>query len=513
MFITGILAFLFVLGLIILIHELGHFYFAKRAGVLCHEFSIGMGPLLWSTKRGDTQYSIRLIPFGGYVMMAGEDQDTSMIKPGNMIRLVIENGVVKKIVVDLKNKKYSSLDIVKVLTVDLYGKEGDLFVTVDEDGEHRKYTCDRDGYYVLLSGEMQFSPFEKSMESKTKWERFLAIFGGPLMNFLLAIVAFFIVGALTGVPTYDEPTVGYVAEDSVAEMYGFEEGMTIVSIDGKIVENWEEISVALEIQDSYEISYLIDETLYSETITPKFYIYSAGFASDYTRTDALILAVLSDDTLAGRAGLEIGDELTKIDGTEVSTWVEVTDTFNRNVDGTQMTLTVIRDGEELDYVIEPYGLDVISTQGVGLVDSEIGISPESSFSLVHAFTYAFAGTWDSVLAIRDTLSLLVSNDQVGVDDLAGPVGIYTITSRLVDGGIVAIISWLGLLSVNIGVLNLLPIPALDGGRLVFLGIEALTGRRVNRNIENRIHTLMYFALLAFLAYVTWNDLLRLFNLK
>jgi len=118
-----------------------------------------------------------------------------------------------------------------------------------------------------------------------------------------------------------------------------------------------------------------------------------------------------------------------------------------------------------------------------------------------------------VESIKDTLHLLFTSNQVGVDDLAGPVGIYSITSRMISGGVLTLLGWIGLLSVNIGVLNLLPIPALDGGRLVFLSIEALTRQKVSRNIENRIHTAMYFLLLVLFAYVTWNDILRLFHLK
>lgn len=94
----GIVAFVFVLGLIILIHELGHFYFARKAGVLCHEFSFGMGPVLWQTKKGETVYSLRAIPIGGYVMMAGEDVETSLIKKDQEVKLKIKNGIVTKII-------------------------------------------------------------------------------------------------------------------------------------------------------------------------------------------------------------------------------------------------------------------------------------------------------------------------------------------------------------------------------------------------------------------------------
>ena len=115
--------------------------------------------------------------------------------------------------------------------------------------------------------------------------------------------------------------------------------------------------------------------------------------------------------------------------------------------------------------------------------------------------------------IFNTIGLLFSNENVGVGDLAGPVGIYSITSTALSGGIFTLLGWVGLLSVNLGVINLLPIPALDGGRLVFLGYEAITTRKPNKRIENTLHYAMYLMLLGLFVYITFNDILRLFNLK
>ena len=130
-----------------------------------------------------------------------------------------------------------------------------------------------------------------------------------------------------------------------------------------------------------------------------------------------------------------------------------------------------------------------------------------------SFTYSFTNTKDSAMMIFNTIGLLFNNDNVGVSDLAGPVGIYTITSTALSGGIFSFLGWVALLSVNLGVINLLPIPALDGGRLVFLGYEAITTKKPNRRIENTLHYAMYLALLGLFVYITFNDVLRLFNLK
>lgn len=511
---VGILAFIFVLGLIIIIHELGHFYFARRAGVLCHEFSFGMGPVLWQTKKGETMYSIRAIPIGGYVMMAGEDQDTSMVKKNQEVRLVIINGIVEKVVVDLKNNKYKDLDMVKIVEVDLYGKDGDLSIEVDNDGDIVKYPVKRNGEYIFKNAELMFSPFERSIESKSKRQRFLAIFGGPLMNFLLALVAFFIVGLLTGAPDLESTVVGEVVESGPAYVAGLRSGDEIKSINGFTVSNWDELSTQLDksIAGDIEMEWIHDTETVSGSMTPRIIFYGAGFSSDPSST-GLIVAGISDDTLAGKAGMELGDEIIQVNSTLVSTWQEVVDIMDDNVNGNETTFTVLRGTEEEVVTILPYDLELVQSQGFELVDSVVSISADYSFDFIYAVKYSFIGTGNSVKAIADTLSLIINSDRVGVSDLAGPIGIYSITSRIASAGVVSLVGWLGLLSVNVGVINLLPIPALDGGRLIFLGIEAVTKRKINRNIENRIHTTMYFALLALFAIVTWNDLLRLIGLK
>ncbi len=509
----GIIAFIFVLGLIILIHELGHFYFARRAGVLCHEFSFGMGPVLWQTKKGETVYSVRAFPLGGYVMMAGEDQDTSMVKKNQEVRLLIESGVVTKVIVDLKNKDYLHLDMVTIADVDLYGQKGDLFIEVQDD-EKIRYKVKRDGSYVFKKSEMLFSPYERSIESKSKKQRFLAIFGGPMMNFLLALVAFFAVGLMSGAPQMDSSVIGQVVEEGPAYSAGLREGDEITSINGVEISTWVELSEVLDqdIASTLLIEWVRDDITYEASIVPRIVFYNMGFASNPFE-DGVIVTGVSDQTLAGKAGLLEGDEILALNGEEVSTWNEVVDLAEANVTGRETELTVLRDNEEVSVVIIPYDQELVQSQGVELVNSEIMIGADYSFDFIYAVKYSFIGTANSVKSISDTLSLLFNNDRVGVGDLAGPIGIYSITSRVASAGFVSLIGWLGLLSVNVGVINLLPIPALDGGRLVFLGFEAISGKKVNRNIENRIHTAMYFALLALFAFVTWNDLLRLIGLK
>ena len=220
MIVLAILAFIFGLGLIILIHELGHFIFAKKAGILCYEFSIGMGPAIYRKKKGETTYAIRCIPIGGYVSMAGEQVADSLIKVGDEVGLNFREGKISEIVLDLNEECECRGEVV---SFDLYDSLGNgLFVQIkDEDGE-KTFEALPDACYVMAGGNeknrqwrrMQISSYERSFESKKLLPRFLTISFGPIMNFLLAIVLCFIVGLAIGKPNYSKTVIGEVSGSS-----------------------------------------------------------------------------------------------------------------------------------------------------------------------------------------------------------------------------------------------------------------------------------------------------------
>ena len=162
--ILGIIVFIFVLGIIVLIHEGGHFLVAKKSGILCHEFSIGMGPLIWQTKKGETMFSIRAIPFGGYVAMAGEEVEFDALKDVDKVRIIVENGRVVKIIINLDNKKYENLPVYKLKSYDLSGtldaKENELYMELEnETGNVEKYVVDRAAMMnITKKEELQIAP-------------------------------------------------------------------------------------------------------------------------------------------------------------------------------------------------------------------------------------------------------------------------------------------------------------------------------------------------------------------
>ena len=200
----GILVFIFVLGLIVLIHEGGHFLVAKKSGILCHEFSIGMGPLIWQKKKGETMFSIRAIPFGGYVAMAGEEVEFDALKDVKNVKVILENNRVVKLIVNLDNPKYESLPVYKLVSYDLSGtmdaNEDELFVELENaNGEIERYVVDRCAMMNLTKKEeMQIAPKNRTFAYKPFWNRFFSVLAGPLMNFVLAVIVFFIMGVCFG---------------------------------------------------------------------------------------------------------------------------------------------------------------------------------------------------------------------------------------------------------------------------------------------------------------------------
>ena len=179
---------------------------------------------------------------------------------------------------------------------------------------------------------------------------------------------------------------------------------------------------------------------------------------------------------------------------------------------------VRRDGNLITLnVEEPYTNAFLETQNLNPIDSKIGISPEYNFNLAQSFIGSFRDLGSSAMVIFTTITLLFDNSGagagIGVENLAGPLGIYQITSAALSNGFISLLSWIGLLSVNLGIINLLPIPALDGGRIVFLGYEAITRKKPNRKFENTLNYIVFVLLMGFFVFVTFNDLLRLFNIE
>jgi len=519
MFIVDLIVFILVLGLIILIHEAGHFYFAKKAGILCHEFAIGMGPAIYQKRKGETIYSIRSIPIGGFVSMAGESINDALIKKEQVIGIQLNTqGQVCQII--LSDTVQSEI-IGVVKSFDLYGKDfNPLFIEIDVDGKQTTYPVLRDAIYRFSEKkEMWITPSEKSFESKTLWQRFLVIFAGPMMNFILALVLFLIVGFFVFKPNLQSSVVDQVSIGSPAENFGLLPGDEITMINGVEINDWNDLSRVMRSLDSVtlSLSYTREGILYTENdVAIITIIQMAGFTNMDANGN-----LYNDEAIIGQAfgrassdgGLQPLDKIQSIqyEGSTypINNWDDLIDFFRENNRG-EITVNYQRGTQVLETTYELISERALGKLGYQAIVFQLGITPTAGFDLGYTLLYPFRTFYSNMMQVFNTLGLLFdSRENLGIGDLSGPIGIFSLVSSTTSQGLIAIIGFTAFLSINIGLLNLLPIPALDGGRLVFLGIEAVTRKPLNRKVENTINNVMFFLLLGLFVFVTYNDILRL----
>lgn len=524
MFIFDILLFVFVLGIIILVHEGGHFYFAKKAGILCHEFAIGMGPIVYQKRKGETVYAVRAIPIGGFVSMAGEAVSDALISKDQTIGLRLnEEGHVFEIIL---SDQLESDVIGKVVEYDLYGKNfNGLYIDIEREGVVSRYMVNRDAVYQLGKNRtMWITPEEKSFESKTLWQRFLVIFGGPLMNFILAFLIYFILGWFLVVPTMSSNEVESVVDQYPAELAGMKAGDKIVSltVDGTSyqVDDWYDLQTVMSSLDTVYMDVTVDrdgQLFTYDDLNLALYIQSAGLAN--IREDGVIIDGQTAEIgqTFGRASsaarLEAGDVITSVVANgqtyTINNWDDILATF-RVVTSGDIVVHYLRDGQAHETTYALISQSALEKLGHDSIVFQLGVSSNTHFDFGTSILYAPQALWSNVREVFVTLGLLFSpTENLGIGDLSGPVGIFSLVSSTASQGVLSLFSLMAFLSVNIGLLNLLPIPALDGGRLAFLGIEAITRKPLNRKIENWINTVMFFALMGLFVFVTYNDIVRL----
>ncbi len=423
--------FIVVLGLLVFIHEFGHFLLAKRAGVRVEIFSLGFGPRLVGRRRGETEYRISAIPLGGYVKMTGEDPH--------------------------------------------------------EEGADR----------------------EDSFSRKPVGARMKIVLAGPLMNLLLPFFLMPLV-YLLGIhqPAYLErpAVVGWVVKDSPAEKAGFEPGDRIVRIQDKEVPNWEKAQILFAANPGEALDVEVvraGRTLHME-ITPEATDYAGGTTGLLHPRPAVIGAV-SPGTPAAKAGLREDDRILAVDGTPIEHWEQMAEIIRAHPDEA-ITLTVRRGEETLTVTARPR-LDPQTGSGL------LGIASWEETVLKRY------GPWESIrYGIRDvgrsiTMTFYVLgklfSGALSIKTLGGPILIAKMTGDAARVGLSSLISFVAFLSLQLGILNLLPIPVLDGGHVLFLGIELLLRRPVNLKIREAAQQVGFILLLIFILIISYNDIRRI----
>ncbi|MFZ6624370.1 RIP metalloprotease RseP [Vagococcus fluvialis] len=423
---STIVTFIFVFGIIVLVHEFGHFIFAKRGGILVREFAIGMGPKLFHHRKNETTYTIRMLPIGGYVRMAGEGEEEVELAPGMPVSLVLdENGVVVKINPNKKVQLPNSIPV-EVIKHDLVD---DLYITGFENGDdslEKRFTVAHDATIIEEDGlETQIAPRDVQFQSASLGRRMMTNFAGPMNNFILSFILFTIVAFMLG-GSYkpdNSSTIGGVVQDGVAQKAGIKAGEKIIEANGKKIETFNELS---------------------EVITPN-----------------------------------VGKKVTLV--------VEDSNKKTRNVD-----VTPVESAEG-------------TKQGIIGIQSGTVLTELSFFEKIK---YGITETFANSLMIFKALGNLVTD--FSLNKLGGPVMIFKASEVVSNSGFIAILSFTAMLSVNLGIMNLIPIPGLDGGKLALNIFEGVRGKPLSQEKEVMITMIGVGILLLLMIAVTWNDIQRFF---
>lgn len=534
-YIIGILAFVLVLGIIIAVHEAGHFFFARKVNILCREYAFGMGPVLLKKKKGETVYSLRAFPIGGFCAIAGEELESDPFSGRELIKLGIEDGIIKAFYLD--NGQIFDFPEYRLLEYDIFDAEqtGNLYMKVEKNGETYNFPVDPQAIIHMGKQEIQIAPYNRTLGSKSKRARALVMFGGPLMNFLLALLVFLIAGLIQGFPSTSSKLSGFDSEEATpAYAAGLRNDDVITYLKSGSIEKevnaWSDISTFMnEYTDNglitpIAVTYKRGNNTNTVQVNPQVIFYNIGVFGEFTEEGIRIVYLAEvNDNMSKNSDLKANDLIIQVGNANYANLSDIYDEI-RNYEGNydndalnRLDLKVKRGSEILTVKVKPYSKKIMETQtttageAIGIVKVAMGISPSYEFSLGQSLLYSLRRTGGSLTAVFETLNLLFTEESVSIAALSGPVGIFSVTKTLATQGIATLLNWMGLLSVNVGLLNLFPIPALDGGRLLFLGYEAITKKKPNPKVETILISVTMILLFGLMIFVTFNDVLRLFK--
>ena len=447
-FVWNLASFVIALGILVTVHEYGHFWVARKNGVKVERFSVGFGKALWRKTADDgTEYVVAMIPLGGYVKMLDERVDNVAAQ-------------------------------------------------------------DKD----------------KTFNSKSVYQRIAIIAAGPFANFAFAIFAFYLM-FLIGVPSI-KPIIGDISTDSIAAVAQVPNNVEIVEVAGKATRDWQDVNLALigEIgSDSIVIKTKDNDSHYvsSFKLVTTDWQFSPEKASALTSLGITPyrpkvyneLAKIGKDSPAQKSGLQVGDKLIALNNEVLAKgWLDFSQKIKRYPNET-LDITIERAGSEKILQVTPKGIE----QNGKLV-GYLGVSPKAdswpdeyridiSYGLFSAIGESVKRTWNLVVLSFDMIGKLITGD-VSVKNLSGPIAIAQGAGDSAGYGFVYFLGFLALISINLGIINLLPLPILDGGHLLYYLIELLTGKPVPENIQEAGFKFGALALLALMGIALFNDFSR-----
>ncbi len=427
-FIIYPLAFIVVLGIMILVHEFGHYAVAKALGVRVEVFSIGFGKRLLGFRRGDTDYRISAIPLGGYVKMSGENP----------------------------------MD--------------------DRTGDPAEFL------------------------SHPRWHRFLIAIAGPAMNILLAI------GLLTGVymvhyeylAVMDEPTViGWVIKDSSAAKAGIQAGDRIARIEGISNPNWEQVEEKVALSPGQPLPVTVERAgkdLDFTVVPEPDGIDRIGFAGWTAKDPNIKITELQPGMPAEKAGMKVGDVILTADGQPVPALAAMVETLERTKDK-PIEITVLRDGQKLNFTVQPVLSENRYRIGVGSLRTKV-----KTLSFPEALRLSLDRNRQASFMIIELVQKMVQR-KISIRSIEGPIRIGQAAGDAASQkGWSPLLELTAAISLNLGIFNLLPIPILDGGVILFLLIETVMRRDISLRIKERVYQAAFVFLVLFAVMVIFNDL-------
>lgn len=418
--IIGILTFIIIFGIIVVVHEFGHFYFAKKSGILVREFAIGMGPKIFAhTGKDGTAYTVRILPIGGYVRMAGWGDDTTEIKTGTPVTLTLNSeGIVTR--VNLTNKQVDQTAL--PMNVTSFDFEEKLEITGLVLDETKTFSVDHDATIVEEDGtEVRIAPLDVQYQNASIWGRLITNFAGPMNNFILSLIVFTLLVFMQGGVADYNTNQFQVNPDGALAAAGLKDRVEIEQLNGQTISNWESLTQAM----------------------------------DHATKDSK--------------------------------------------SAPELTLTVKEGSSSKQVTVTPKEED-----GSYLIGVQPGLKTGFVDKLVGGVTMTVNAAGQILQALRDLVA------SFSLNKLGGPVAIFRVSSQAAQTGLVNVIYLLGFLSINIGIFNLIPIPALDGGKILINFIEMIRRKPLKRETETYITMAGVIIMLVLMVAVTWNDIMRLF---
>lgn len=435
--VANIISFVVVLGILIFVHELGHFIIAKRSGVGVLKFSLGFGPKIIGKKIGETEYQISAFPLGGYVKIVGENPEE----------------------------------------------------------------------------EIPEKDRERSFSGKPIRTRMAIVIFGPFMNLCLSFVLLCLV-ALVGfkVPAYMEapPRVGWVEPDTPVQRAGIRAGDLIIGINDRKVNNWEEVIFIVATNPKARLRLDIERegfTLTKELTPEERGVFGSGYAGLQPELPPFIKEIIRGDP-ADLGGLEKGDLILAIDGEEMKDWMQMAMTIRKNPDKT-VTFKVKRGEEILSVPIKPKAVE-IQGKTIGLIGiSNPGETISKQYGPIRAIIW---GGRETLQLTKRTITVLwrLVTRRISFRTVGGPILIFQMAGRVAKTGLTDFMLFMAGLSITLAIINTIPIPVLDGGHLLFLGIEGIRRKPIGVKARELAYRTGLVIIIILMLFVFYNDISRFF---